>query len=89
MTIAVEAVRRFERLAIQMVYPWCMSRTNIDIDDDLCQRVMDRYRLTTKREAVNMALRHLAGEPLDLDEARALRGTGWDADLDEMRTGRA
>jgi Arc/MetJ family transcription regulator len=66
-----------------------MSRTNIDIDDDLCQRVMDRYQLTTKREAVNLALRHLAGEPLGLDEARSLRGSGWDGDLDEMRSGRA
>lgn len=66
----------------------CMSRTNIDIDDDLCQRVMDRFNLSTKREAVNMALAHLAGEPLALGEARALRGTGWDGDLDEMRTSR-
>ena len=65
-----------------------MGRTNIDIDDELCQQVMDRFHLTTKREAVNMALRHLAGEPLGLNEARALRGTGWDADLDEMRTSR-
>ncbi|MEX0846953.1 MAG: type II toxin-antitoxin system VapB family antitoxin [Ilumatobacteraceae bacterium] len=65
-----------------------MSRTNIDIDDELCQRVMDRYRLSSKREAVNMALRHLAGEPLRLDEARALKGSGWDDDLDEMRTSR-
>ena len=65
-----------------------MGRTNIDVDDELCQQVMDRFHLTTKREAVNMALRHLAGEPLGLNEARALRGTGWDADLDEMRTSR-
>jgi Arc/MetJ family transcription regulator len=65
-----------------------MGRTNIDIDDELCKQVMDRYHLTTKREAVNMALRHLAGEPLGLNEARALRGTGWDADLGEMRTSR-
>lgn len=71
-----------------VVYHWCMSRTNIDIDDELCQRVMDRYHLATKREAVNMALRHLAGEPLGLDEARALKGSGWDADLDDMRTSR-
>ena len=62
---------------------------NIDIDDELCQRVMERYHLSTKREAVNMALRHLAGEPLDLDDARAMRGTGWDGDLDEMRSSRA
>lgn len=65
-----------------------MSRTNIDIDDEACQRVMDRYRLSTKREAVNMALRHLAGEPLSLEQARSLRGTGWDGDLDDMRTSR-
>ncbi len=71
-----------------MVYRWCMSRTNIDIDDELCRQVMDRYHLTTKREAVNMALRHLAGEALSLDEARSLRGSGWDGDLDEMRASR-
>lgn len=65
-----------------------MSRTNIDIDDELCQQVMDRYHLTTKREAVNMALRHLAGEPLGLEDARSLRGSGWDGDLDELRTSR-
>jgi Arc/MetJ family transcription regulator len=65
-----------------------MTRTNIDIDDELCQQVMDRYHLSTKREAVNLALRHLAGEPLSLDDARSLRGTGWDGDLDEMRSSR-
>lgn len=71
------------------VYRWCMARTNIDIDEALCQRVMDRYHLSTKREAVNLALRQVAGEPLGLDEARSMRGTGWDGDLDEMRSGRA
>ena len=65
-----------------------MSRTNIDIDDDLCQKVMDRYQLSTKREAVNLALQYLAGEPLKLEDARALRGSGWDGDLDEMRSSR-
>ena len=65
-----------------------MSRTNIDIDDELCQQVMDRYQLSTKREAVNLALRHLAGEALGLDEARSLRGSGWDSDLDSMRSSR-
>lgn len=66
-----------------------MSRTNIDIDDDLCQRVMERYHLTTKREAVNLALRQVAGEPMGLEEARAMRGIGWDGDLEEMRESRA
>ena len=66
-----------------------MARTNIDIDEELCQRVMERYHLSTKREAVNLALRYVAGEPLGLNEARSMRGTGWDGDLDAMRTGRA
>lgn len=72
-----------------MVYPWCMTRTNIDIDDELCRKVMDRFHLSTKREAVNLALHHLAGEPLDVAEARSLRGSGWDGDLEEMRSSRA
>lgn len=65
-----------------------MSRTNIDIDDEACTEVMRRYRLATKREAVNLALRTLAAEPLTVEQARGLRGTGWEGDLDAMRTGR-
>ena len=71
-----------------MVYRWCMSRTNIDLDDAACQAVMDRYHLNSKRDAVNLALRRLASEPLDLDDARRLRGSGWDGDLDQMRGSR-
>lgn len=72
-----------------MVYGWCMSRTNIDIDDEACSVVMRRYQLATKREAVNFALRTLAVEQLSVDDARQLRGSGWQGDLDEMRTGNA
>ena len=64
------------------------GRTNIDIDDDACAVVMRRYHLGTKREAVNFALRTLAVEPLELDEARRLRGSGWDGDLNELRASR-
>ena len=66
-----------------------MSRTNIDIDDEACRAVMERYQLGTKRDAVNFALRTLAAEPLTIDEARQLRGSGWEGDLDEMRRSRA
>lgn len=66
-----------------------MSRTNIDLDDAACLAVMERYHLSTKREAVNFALRTLAAEPLELDAARRMRGSGWDGDLDEMRAPRA
>lgn len=66
-----------------------MSRTNVDIDDRACAEVMRRYRLATKREAINYALRTLAAEPLSLDEARALRGIGWEGDLEAMRANRS
>lgn len=65
-----------------------MSRTNIDIDDAACDLVMRRYHLATKRDAVNYALRALAQEALSVEDARGLRGSGWDGDLDEMRAGR-
>ena len=65
-----------------------MARTNIDIDDEACRTVMERYHLATKRDAVNLALRTLAAEPLSIKDARRLRGSGWDADLDELRTSR-
>ena len=60
----------------------------MDLDDDACQIVMDRYHLATKRDAVNFALRTVAAEPLDLDQARALRGSGWEVDLDILRSDR-
>jgi len=72
-----------------VVCGWCTSRTNIDLDDTSCQAVMERYHLATKRDAVNFALRNLAAEPLGLDEARRLRGSGWDGSLGEMRSSRA
>ena len=66
-----------------------MSRTNVDIDDAACAEVMRRYCLATKREAINYALRTLAAEPLGVDDARRLRGSGWEGDLDELRSSRA
>jgi Arc/MetJ family transcription regulator len=64
-----------------------MTRTNIEIDDALVERVMRRYRLPSKRAAVDLALRRLAGEPMTRDEALAMEGTGWDGELDAIRPG--
>jgi Arc/MetJ family transcription regulator len=71
----------------RQVYAWCMSRTNIDIDDSACTVIMRRYGLHTKRDAVNFALRELAAE-ISVTDARALKGVGWEGDLDEMRASR-
>jgi len=62
-----------------------MSRTNIDIDDELIDRVMRRYRVTTKREAVDLALRRAAGNPMTREEFLELHGIGWEGNLDEIR----
>jgi Arc/MetJ family transcription regulator len=51
-----------------------MGRTNIDIDDALLDLVMRRYGIHTKTEAVDVALRHLAGQPMSTEEALAMRG---------------
>ena len=51
-----------------------MARTNLYINDELLEIVMQRYKLGTKTEAVDMALRHLAGNPMTTTEALAMRG---------------
>lgn len=49
-------------------------RTNIEIEDSYVRVIMARYHLRTKTEAVDLALRHLAGQPLAREEALAMRG---------------
>jgi len=58
------------------VYNTCMAktRTNIEIEDGYLETIMDRYGLRTKTEAVDLALRHLAGQPMTREEALAMRG---------------
>ena len=49
-------------------------RTNIEIEDTYVQAIMQRYGVRTKTEAVDLALRHLAGQPMTRDEALSMRG---------------
>ncbi len=58
------------------VYDWCMSRvrTNIEVEDTYVRTIMDRFGVHTKTEAVDLALRHLAGQPMTREEALAMRG---------------
>lgn len=62
-----------------------MARTNIDIDIDLVTEVMRRHGLSSKRAAVDLALRRLVGPPLTDEFLLGLGGVGWDGDLDAMR----
>lgn len=58
------------------MYDTCMPklRTNIEIEDDYVQVIMNRYGVRTKTEAVDLALRHLSGQPMTRAEALAMRG---------------
>lgn len=42
------------------MHPGAVARTNIDLDDDACRRVMERFQLQSKSDVVNLALRRLA-----------------------------
>jgi Arc/MetJ family transcription regulator len=50
------------------------KRTNIEIEDTYLRIIMARYSLRTMTEAVELALRHLAGQPMSREEALAMRG---------------
>lgn len=67
------------------MYPLCMARTNIDIDDELIAEAMRKYGLKTKRETVELALRRLVGPRVNREFLRSLRGIGWEGDLETMR----
>lgn len=52
------------------------ARTNIELDVKSVETIMRRYGIRTKTEAVDLALRHLAGQPMSREEALAMRGRG-------------
>ena len=74
--------RRYTRRT-RFVYSTCMPkvRTNIEIEDSYLQLVVDRYHLRTKTEAVDLALRHLAGQPMSREEALAMRAVVTQAEV--------
>ena len=49
-------------------------RTNIEIESSYVDVIMDRFGVHTKTAAVDLALRHLAGQPMSREEALAMRG---------------
>jgi Arc/MetJ family transcription regulator len=66
------------------VYGGGVSRTNIDIDDDLVERAMRMYRLESKRAAVQLALERLVGDRMTKPEILATQGVGYPLSNDEL-----
>jgi Arc/MetJ family transcription regulator len=60
-------------------------RTNIDIDDDLMTEAMKATGKTTKKGAVEEAMRFYVRVKRQKDAIERMRGFGWAGDLDEMR----
>ncbi len=50
------------------------TRTNFEIENDYVDVIIERFGVRTKTEAVDLALRHLAGDPMSREEALAMRG---------------
>jgi len=64
-----------------------MSRTNIDIDDQLVEDAMKATGSKTKRAVVEEGLRQLVKRQRLREALMGLEGLGWDGDLDAMRQG--
>ena len=60
-------------------------RTNIEIDDALLSQAMAAAGLSTKRATVEEGLRLLVRLRKQAKAIVALKGLGWEGDLDEIR----
>ncbi|MGH8164645.1 MAG: type II toxin-antitoxin system VapB family antitoxin [Rhodanobacteraceae bacterium] len=60
-------------------------RTNIDLDDTLIAEAMAITGLPTKKATVEEALRRLIGNDRKKNAIEAMRGMGWEGDLDSLR----
>jgi Arc/MetJ family transcription regulator len=62
-----------------------VTRTNIELDDELVELAMRLYGARTKKETIDLALRRLVGAKLSTDQALALEESGWGGDLGALR----
>ena len=66
-----------------------MSRTNIEIDEDLVRKAMRLTGASSKREVVDLALRRLVEKGSLYRSIRRLKGElGWDGDVTGWRSAR-
>ena len=60
-------------------------RTNIEIDDELMRAAMKAAGATTKKAAVEAAMRLTVRLHRQSEGMKKLWGIGWEGELDEMR----
>jgi len=61
-----------------------MSRTDIEIDDDLIAKVIEQNGLKTKKGAVDFELRRVVRSVPSASEILALEGIGFEYSNDEV-----
>ena len=64
-------------------------RTNIEIDDELMAQALKLSGLPTKRAVVEEGLRLMVRLRKQARALKALKGLGWEGDLDAMRQDRS
>ncbi len=62
-----------------------VTRTNVELDDEIVELAMRLYGVRTKKETIDLALRRLVGAKLSTNQALALEESGWEGDLDAVR----
>ena len=69
---------------------WCMGRTNIHIDNELIDEVMQMTGAKSKRKAVDIALRRLVEKGTLYKAIRDIRGElAWEGDIESWRSSRS
>jgi Arc/MetJ family transcription regulator len=71
-----------------MVYSFFMSRTNIELDDELVQKARKLTRLKTKKEIVGKALELLVRSENRKNILHYYASGIWKGDLKKMRRNR-
>jgi len=67
-----------------------VGRTNIEVDDVLIEKAMRLTGARTKREVVDIALRHLVKKGSLYRAVRRLRGKlAWEGDVNAWRSARS
>ena len=64
-------------------------RTNVDIDDEIMREVQALTGASTKREAVDLALRELVARHRRADILKIRGKVRWEGDLEVSRSGRS
>ncbi len=65
-----------------------MSRTNIDLDDELVKKALTLSHYKTKKELVHRALEEFVKRMKRKDILRFMGSHCWEGNLDEMRRSR-